>query len=110
MTKPITTPTDHDLIKHSIRTVNDTVHDRITIEAQVVHWPHPHEPVAEWVQVAELPATATQADIDEAVIKVLRRRKYFKVCQECGRRKHSGHMYDRETCHGCAETKYRVCY
>lgn len=110
MTKPITTPTDNDLIRHSIRTVNDADSDRIVIEAQVVHWDGPYTPVAEWVQAAELPADAPKTDIDKAVIKVLRRRKFFKVCSECGKRKHSGHMFDQETCHGCAETKYGVVY
>ena len=103
MTSPITTPSDHDLTKHSIRTVHDADNNRIVIEVELVHWPHPHKPVAEWVQAAELPSAATQADIDKAVIKVLRRRKFFKVCRECGKRKHSGCMYDRETCPGCAK-------
>lgn len=110
MTKPIITSTDTDLIKHSIRTVHDADNDRLVIEVEVISWPHPHEPVAEWVQAAELPVDASQADMDNAIIKVLRRRKFFKVCQECGKRTHSGCMFDRETCHGCAETKYGVVY
>jgi len=110
MTKPITTPTDSDLIENSIRIAHDADGDKIVIEVELVHWPHPHSPVAEWVPAAELPAGALQTDIDKTILKVLRRRKYFKVCQECGERTHSGHMFDRETCHGCAETKYGVCY
>jgi len=110
MTKPITTPTDADLIRHAIRTVQDADGDRIIIEAQVVHWPHPHRPELEWVQAAELPADASEADIVAAVIKVLRRRRFFKICRECGERTLSGSMYDRVTCHTCAETKYGVVY
>ena len=54
MTKPITTTsTDDDLIKYSIRTVHDTGNDRIVIEVEVVHWPHPHAPESEWVPAAE---------------------------------------------------------
>jgi len=110
MTRPIATPTDPDLIKHCIRTVQDADNDKIIIQAQVVHWPHPHEPELEWVPAADIPGDSTQADIDKAVIGILRRRKFFKVCQECDERTLSGHMYDRVTCHTCAETKYGVVY
>jgi len=110
MTKPITTPTDADLIRHCIRTVRDADGDRIIIQAQVVHWPHPHEPELEWVPAAELPTDSTQAEIDNAIIKVLRSRKFFKVCRECGERTLSGNMFDRVTCHSCAEKKYGVVY
>lgn len=110
MTKHITTPADDDLRKHAIRTVRYADNDRLIVEVETIRWPHPHKPVTEWIPAAELPADAPQSDIDDAVIKILRRRKFFKVCSECGRRMHSGHMYDVKTCHSCAETKYHVCY
>ena len=108
MTKPITTPADADLIKHCIRTTHYP--DKIVIEVEVISWPHPHEPESEWVQVVDLPAGADQADIDKAVIKVLHRRKFFKVCKECGERKPTGLMWEDTICQGCGEKNHGVCY
>ena len=110
MTRPITTPTDDDLIRDSFRTRHDADNNRTVIEVELTHWPHPHEPESEWIEVSELPSTVTPEEVGEAVIKVLRRRRFFKVCSECGKRFHSGYMYDRVTCYGCAEEKYGVVY
>jgi len=54
----------------------------------------------------ELPLGADQADTDQAVIKVLRRRKYFKVCKECGERKPVGLMWEENICQGCGERNH----
>ena len=108
MTKPITTSTDAHLIKHHIRTIHHP--DKIVIEVEVIRWPHPHEPESEWVPVTELPPDADQADIDQAVIKVLRRRKYFKVCKECDERKPAGLMWEGNICQGCGERNHHVCF
>ncbi len=101
-------PTDDDHIKDSIRT--HTKGARIIIQVEVISWPHPHEPQSDWVQVTELPGSATPEEEDKAIATVLKSRKYFKVCKECGERTLAGCMYDQSTCHGCAETKHGVVY
>jgi hypothetical protein len=97
-----------DHTKDSIRT--HTKGDRIIIEVEVISWPHPHEPRTDWVQAAVLLGSATPEEVDKAITRVLKSRKYFKVCKECGQRTLSGCMYDRSTCHDCAETKHGVVY
>jgi hypothetical protein len=101
-------PNADNYIRDSIRT--RAKDDRIIIEVEVISWPHPHEPHTDWVQVTELPRSATPQEVDKAITTVLKSQKYFMVCKECGERTLSGCMYDRSTCHACAETKHGVVY
>ena len=100
---------DADLIHDFIRTVPFPDGGTV-VEVCVISWPHPHEPESTWVTAAELPPGATAAEHDRAVAKVLRDRKYFRVCRDCGERKPVGWMHDIKICQGCAEKHHGVCH
>ena len=100
---------DADLIAQFIRTI-PSADGGTVIEVCTISWPHPHEPMSTWVVAAELPAGASQDELDRTVRRLLRDRKYFKVCQECGERKPDGWMHDARICQACAEKHHGVCY
>ena len=102
--------TDQDLIAQFLRTVPSAPDGGTVIEVCEISWPHPHEPEGTWVTVTELPAGASQERIDRQISKILRNRKYFRVCQECGERKPVGWMHNARICQGCAEKHHGVCY
>ena len=93
---------DTDLIADFIRTV-PAADGGTVVEVCVVSWPHPHEPQSTWCVAAVVPAGASLKEVDQAVAKVLRDRKYFRVCTECGERKPGGWMHDNKICQRCAE-------
>ena len=100
---------DADLIADFIRTV-PAADCGTVVEVCVISWPHPHEPKSTWSVAAELPPGALQEEVDQAVAKVLRDRKYFAVCRECGGRKPVGWMHGGGICQRCAEEKHGVVY
>jgi hypothetical protein len=99
---------DADLIREFIRTVPGV--SAIVIEVRMISWPHPHEPESAWITAAELPSGASQDRVGKAVRKLLKDRKYFRVCQECKERNPVGWTHDSKICQSCAERNHGVCY
>lgn len=75
-----------------------------------IRWEGPHTPVQEWVPVSVLPAMSSPVEIEKAKRALLKRRRFFKVCDVCGERKPDGWMHDNELCQSCAERELGVVY
>jgi hypothetical protein len=73
-------------------------------------WDGQHTPVKEWVPVSVLPVMSSPAEIEKAKRALLKRRRFFKVCEMCGERKPDGWMHDNEVCQSCAERELGVVY
>lgn len=74
-----------------------------TYQVAVVRWPHPHEPVLEWITYR---SWKTQPDADrlqKARASALTRPRFFLTCNMCHRLNNVGHMHDHHTCQSCAE-------
>ncbi|TIC85193.1 hypothetical protein [Crenobacter intestini] len=100
------TPTDAALLQTATRARE--ADGAVLVEVAQVSWPHPHEPATRWVTVTRLPLPAEPATVDAARAKLLRSRRYFGVCAECGERHLRGHMFGRDLCAGCAERVLQV--
>lgn len=82
--------TEAELIKEFIRV--DKTPGGTKIHVLEITWNGPHEPVSTWKLTRELPQDAPQAEIDQAIKKVLEDSEYFSVCAECKKRKPNGWM------------------
>lgn len=83
---------------------------KIMIEVAVISWLSPHAPTVTWHIVFEIPADSEFKDILKARRMVLKRKRYFKKCRECGELNADGHMYDNHICQGCAEQIHGVVF
>lgn len=100
---------DANLIADFIRTV--PAHDGGTVvEVCTISWPLPYDPQSTWVAVSVLPAGSSQKGVERAMAKVLRDKRYFRVCQECEERNPVGWMHNTKICQSCAEKHHGVCY
>lgn len=84
--------------------------DKIVIEVAIIKWPNPSHPVKTWHSVFEIPANSNPKEIATARHQLLKRRKYFKICQECGERKSSGYMFSVEVCQSCASNNHGIVF
>lgn len=75
-----------------------------------IRWKEPHTPVEEWVPVSVLPVMSSPVEIEKARRALLKRRRFFKVCDVCGERKPDGWMHGNELCQSCAERELGVVY
>jgi hypothetical protein len=48
--------------------------------------------------------------LDSKIQEILDNEQYFKVCQECGKRKPRGWMHNDGICQSCAENNHGVVY
>ena len=67
-----------------------------------ISWNGPHEPVEQWVKVAEFPADHDSALVRKSILRVLKQKTYFKSCNVCGRTNPAGWM-EGDACHSCME-------
>lgn len=85
------------------------------LEVMEIGWHGPHTPVSKWTPVLQIGVNPPQwvvsvQEIEQAINKVLKYRRYFRVCEHCLRLCAVGHMFDKSTCHGCATHVYGVVY
>ena len=72
-------------------------------------WDGPYTQVYTYKLAERLPADASEQEIQQAVEKTKKSKKYFGTCDACGKRVLSGYMFD-DVCHGCAPGKYGVVF
>jgi hypothetical protein len=82
----------------------------LLLQVMQIAWPSPGSPRTYWRTVSRLPVDASPAAIAKARRAALRNPKHFRVCQECGELKPSGHMHDDKICQSCAERSHGVVY
>ncbi len=81
---------------------------KILVEVAVVTWPHPHEPSMSWVVAATLPLSSTSMHVEATRNRVVKNRKFFALCHECGKRNLKGHMFSAKVCMSCAEQNHGI--
>lgn len=67
-----------------------------------ISWNGPHEPVEQWVRIAEFPADPDPALVRQSILRALKQKACFKSCRVCGEKNPSGWM-EGNTCHACME-------
>ncbi len=99
---------DKEIISEFIQVKNGN--DGIQLLVRGISWPHPHEPVSSWTVASVLPQTSSSQELDSKIQEILGNEQYFKVCQECGKRKPRGWMHNDGICQSCAENNHGVVY
>jgi len=98
---------DSDLIQNFIRqkAVGDSVHLLVC----VINWDGPATPITRWKVAARINVTDSEEKLDAEIELILRDKRYFGICKECGERNPTGWMHSNELCQSCAE-KFGVVY
>ena len=100
--------TDRELRKEFIRI--EKTQNEVQILVHEIRWDGPHTPISTWGIAQTLPATASESEIENATVSILRDDRYFRTCAECGDRKPVGWMLDESICQECAQTSHGVVY
>ena len=66
--------------------------------------------VSTWALARSLPATASESEIENALVRILEEDGCFQVCNECGERKPLGWMLNESLCQECAQANHGVVY
>lgn len=83
----------------------------VVLEVRVIDWEAgPHTPHANWIEVGRIAVGSDAAMISGARGRLLKRRRFFRVCSLCAERTPVGWMHDSRICHGCAERTLGVVY
>ena len=82
----------------------------IQIYVRTISWSGPYTSEFSWEVAATLPEGSSEEEVRASIDKLLNRKKYFKVCQECKKRHQSGYMQSSNCCMGCAGSKYGIVY
>jgi formylmethanofuran dehydrogenase subunit E len=102
---------NHKLIRKFIKVEkreNETV-----ILVCSVQWKSSYEPVLQWTVAKTLETNSLKSEVDRQVNKILKDKRYFCVCSECGECNQVGQtmmLQDKCLCHGCAEKNHRVLF
>ena len=99
---------DRELRKEFIRV--EKTQNEVQILVHEIRWEGPHTPIHAWAVGKILPATASEAEIEEATARILEDDGYFQVCNECGERKPLGWMLNESLCQECAQANHGVVY
>ena len=99
---------DEELISKFIKVKQED--NEIRLLVRQIFWPHPHEPRSRWTVASVLPQASPPQDVDAQIQAILENSQYFKVCQECAKRKPRGWMHNSNICQSCAERNYGVVY
>jgi len=76
--------------------------DGLELFVRKITWNGPRTPVSTWDKIATFPPSTEPEAIQQAMLRTLSKKKYFKACDECGERKPSGWLTGT-TCHSCFE-------
>ncbi len=99
---------DTELLKEFIRI--EKTQNEVQIFVRKIRWQGPHTPIHTWAVGKRLPATASEAEIEEATAGILEDDGYFQVCLECGERKPLGWMLNESLCQECTQANHGVVY
>lgn len=97
-----------ELVQRFIRV--EKTESGLSVQVEVISWPHPGEPAGEWVEVESLPLVTSEAELRKCYTRILRRRRFFKRCDMCGKLQPDGWMCDADTCQSCAERHLGVVF
>ncbi len=98
---------DSELRKEFVRV--ERTEKKIQILVREIRWQGPHTPISSWVISRSLPATASDAEVENAIADMLQDHRYFRVCPECNEKKPFG-WNDGSICQRCAEVNHGVVY
>jgi hypothetical protein len=104
---PFEGPTADDYLLHEYTQVRIEA-DAQVVDVGVISWDS-GPPQLIWVPVVRLPVGSSSEQASDERRKVLHRRKFFGVCDECGDRNPRGHMVG-SLCHGCMELNHGVVF
>ena len=83
----------------------------VVLEVCVIDWKAgPHTPHANWIEVGRLATGSGALMIQSARGRLLKRRRFFRVCSLCAKRNPVGWMHNSRICHACAERTLGVVY
>ncbi len=97
---------DTELLKEFIRI--EKAQNEFQILVHEIRWQGPHTPIHTWAVAESLPNTASESEIENATVGILRDDRYFRSCLECGERKPLGWMQDERICQGCAVANHGI--
>ena len=72
-------------------------------------WDGPHTQVFTYKLAEQLPAGASEQEIEKAVEKIKNSEEYFGTCEACGERVMTGYMLFG-CCHACASSEHGVVF
>jgi hypothetical protein len=98
--------TDRELRKEFIRI--EKTQNEVQILVHEIRWDGPHTPIHTWAVGKSLPATASDTEIENAAVSILRDDRYFRACLECGECKPIGWMHNERICQGCAVANHGI--
>ncbi len=98
--------TDRELRKEFIRI--EKTQNEVQIRVHEIRWQGPHSPIHTWEVAESLPNTASESEVENATVSILRDDRYFRACLECGERKPLGWMQNDWSCQECAVVKHGV--
>lgn len=99
---------DEDLIAEFVEVRR--AEEGVGLWVREIGWQGPYTPVSSWTLAKTLPATASEDRIETEVRRLLTRKRYFRVCEECGERNPIGWMLDTKICQSCAERNHGVVF
>jgi hypothetical protein len=97
---------DRELREEFVRV--DRTDKKVEIFVREIRWEGPHTPIHTWAVAESLPNTASETEIENATVGILRDDRYFRTCLECGERKPLGWMHDGTICQGCAVANHGI--
>ena len=100
--------TDRELRKEFIRI--EKTQTEVQIRVHEIRWQAPDSPIHTWTVRKSLPAKASESEIENATVGILRDDRYFRACLECGERKPLGWMLNQRLCQECAQANHGVVY
>ncbi|WP_038214384.1 hypothetical protein [Xenophilus azovorans] len=83
--------------------------DVLIFYVEDIEWHGPHEPAGVWTPEAVLPATAPLKSVGATLKRLLKKRRYFVVCRECGELNRAGHT-EGEICYPCLERSHGAAF
>ncbi len=98
--------TDRELRKEFVRV--EKTQDEVQILVHEIRWQGPHSPIHTWAVGKSLPAAASESEIENATVGILRDDRYFRTCAECGQRKPLGWMQSDRICQECAAANHGI--
>ena len=99
---------DAELIRDFIRL--EMVGEGFVLEAAVIEWPCPSEPVLSWNHCRRWKKKPNDKKLASTIAEVLNDKRFFGVCKLCGERNNKGHMHEKDVCQSCAEQHFDVVY
>ena len=83
--------------------------DAVAVYVLSLGWDGPHTQVFTYKLAEQLPAGASEQEIEQAVMKTKLSEEYFGTCEACGERVMTGYMLFG-CCHACASSEHGVVF